>query len=83
MPQCEVEIIGRDRETHGVTVDALSIFDAADKAMQSGWALLWWYDPMAPITVRKDGQEWKVPQHRVRRWRRAAKEKADKPKQAG
>jgi hypothetical protein len=34
-----VSVLGKDRETHAVEVDAASLFDAAEKALQQ-WAML-------------------------------------------
>jgi hypothetical protein len=38
MPKCEVEITRPDGEKHTMALDADSTYDAACKAMQSGWA---------------------------------------------
>ena len=71
MPKCEVEITGKDGLKYKMALNARSSFDAADQAMQSGLSLLWWYDPDAPIIVRRAGQEWTIPQERIREWRKA------------
>jgi hypothetical protein len=43
-----VEMRGKDGKIHSATLDAVSAFDAAEKATRP-WSLLYWYDPGAFI----------------------------------
>ena len=63
---------GRDEEVHAVTVEASSVFDAADKAVQS-WRNLSWFDRYAPITVESGGQHWTISQEYLNKWREVAR----------
>ena len=58
MPLCVVSIWGIDHEEHSVTVEASSIFDAADKGLKSWAPYYWWLDPHAVITVRRGEGVW-------------------------
>jgi hypothetical protein len=51
MGWCYVEMRGNDGQLHATTLDADSLFEAAEKAA-TGWSRLWWYDPTTLITVR-------------------------------
>jgi hypothetical protein len=42
MKECTVSMVGKDGRTYETTVEAASLFDAADRALQQ-WARLWWY----------------------------------------
>jgi hypothetical protein len=69
MKLCNVEIEGKDGTTHSVTVEASSLFEAADKALQS-WSKFWWFGNKAVLKIEADGRCWKVEQGRVREWRK-------------
>ena len=69
MACCYVEINGDDGALHAVTLEASSLFDAANKAIE-GWARLYWYRTDAPLTVHYGEQRWKVSQEKVREWRK-------------
>jgi surfactin synthase thioesterase subunit len=64
---------GRDEEVHAVTVEASSVFDAADKAVQS-WRNLSWFDRYAPITVESGEKHWTVSQEYLKKWREATRQ---------
>jgi hypothetical protein len=66
------EMRGKDGEIHGITVDASSLYDAADKATRS-WSMFSWFSPTEPVTVQRGQQRWKASQERVRKWREARK----------
>ena len=65
---CTVHMTGRDEEVHTVTVEASSVFDAADKAVQS-WRNLSWFDPHARITVESGEKHWTISQEYLNKWR--------------
>src|SRR6516162_726553 len=44
LKECTVSMIGQDGRTYEATVEAASLFDAADRALQQ-WARLWWSRP--------------------------------------
>lgn len=69
MKFCSVEISGKDGTNHSVTLEASSLFDGCDKAIQS-WAKFWWFDNQAVLKVEADGRQFKVDQARVRAWRK-------------
>jgi hypothetical protein len=48
---CTVLMVGQDDQAHEATVEATSLFNAADHALQQ-WARLWWYRPNAVVEVR-------------------------------
>jgi len=51
MRECLVEILGDDGEVHDISVDAVSLFDAAEQALRY-WAHLSWFNPNTGLTVR-------------------------------
>jgi hypothetical protein len=61
-------MVGQDGRTYEAAVEAASLFDAADRAIQQ-WARLWWYRPNAALEVRMGDKCWKVSMERVRQWR--------------
>jgi hypothetical protein len=65
---CYVEMIGDDGKTHSTTLEASSLYEAADKAL-TAWARLWWFNPQIDITVHRGGDCWKVSQEKLRAWR--------------
>jgi hypothetical protein len=65
---CYVSMIRRDKLTHGITIEASSLFDAANQAIQA-WARFWWFDPQAHLVIEASGKVWRVSQARVREWR--------------
>jgi hypothetical protein len=68
LKECMVCMVGKGGQTYETTIEATSLFDAADRALRQ-WALLWWYRPGAVVEVRLDGQCWKVRAARVIEWR--------------
>ena len=68
LKECTVAMVGRDGQTHEVAVEASSLFDAADRAIQQ-WLRLWWYLPNGFVEVRMGDKCWKVSMERVREWR--------------
>jgi hypothetical protein len=67
MTHCTVSMRGRDGEIHAITLQASSLFDAADQGLQ-GRAKLWYFDAHATIQVEADGMRWAVRQDKVREW---------------
>ena len=67
-----VQMVGKDGNPHTLTLEASSLFDAADKAIRA-WAKLWWFDPTASLTVQSCEDRWTVKQERVRAWRSGSK----------
>ena len=65
---CYVEITRSDGKVHCTTLDATSLYDAAEKAARQ-WMTLWWYSTSAPITVKHGEQSWTISQDRMREWR--------------
>ena len=61
-------MLGADHQPHTIKVEADSVFEAADKAVQS-WAKFWWFDPAALLTVKDRDQSWTVTPKRIRQWR--------------
>lgn len=70
MPSCTVQFVGTDNQTHTETVEASSLFDAANQAMKRV-SQLWWWNPAAPITVQVNGTERRVLPGKVIEWRNA------------
>lgn len=70
MRSCSVETTGRDDETHTIELDASGLFEAGYQAAQR-WALFWWFDPQALLTIKAGNEEWNVRQSSVRAWREA------------
>jgi hypothetical protein len=50
MKECTVSMVGQDGRTYEAAVEATSLFDAADRAIQQ-WARLWRYRPGAVVEV--------------------------------
>jgi hypothetical protein len=48
--RCTVSIRGKDGELHCKTVDATSLFDAADEVIRD-WNRLWWWSSSSPIQI--------------------------------
>jgi hypothetical protein len=69
MALCLVVFAGLDPIDHEETVEADSLFAAADLAIRKNHRF-WWYDPSRPITVKQGEREWKVMPDRVRAWER-------------
>lgn len=63
-----VQIKGKDSIAHSLTLEASSVFDAANRAIQS-WARYWWFDPETLLIVQAGDQRWAVKQESVRKWR--------------
>jgi hypothetical protein len=64
---CDVEVSGKDGQTHAVTLSAESLFHAAASAMND-WSRLWWWSKESIITVRAGEQVWRVRAQRVVDW---------------
>jgi hypothetical protein len=60
---------GSDGTVHSTTLDASSLYDAADKATR-GWSMLWWFNSSEPVIVKRGEQSWTVSQERMRAWRK-------------
>jgi hypothetical protein len=55
---------GKDGEVHTAEIlDAVSLFDAASKAIQQ-WARLWWFSGDALIEIECVPDRWRVSQDR-------------------
>ena len=63
---------GKDGRLHCVTLEASSLYDAADKAINA-WARLWWFDADPVLMVQSSEEVWHVRQDDVRRWRQKLK----------
>jgi hypothetical protein len=63
-----VEVKCKDGQTHGLTMQASSLFDAAAKALDA-WSKLWWFDPSTIVFVKSGDERWMIQQDRVRKWR--------------
>src|SRR6516162_9816136 len=50
--------VGQDGRTYETVVEATSLFDAADRALQQ-WARLWWYRPNGFVEVRMGDKCWR------------------------
>jgi hypothetical protein len=68
LKECTVSMVGQDGRTYDITVEASSLFDATDRALQQ-WARLWWYRPNGFVEVRMGDKCWRVSAERVREWR--------------
>ena len=66
---CHVQMKGKDGQLHCLTLEAASLYDAADKAINA-WARLWWFDPATVVIVQSSEEVWHVRQDDVRRWQR-------------
>jgi len=65
---CDVEVSGKDGQTHSLTVKEESLFSAAAIAI-SEWSRLWWWPAGDPIlTIRSGNDEWRVRSQRVVDW---------------
>jgi hypothetical protein len=58
---------GSDGQIHSTTMDAASLYDAADRATQ-GWAKLSWFSPTEPVIVKHGQQSWTVSRDQMRAW---------------
>lgn len=72
MRECMVEMVGDDGEIHELIVEATSLYDAAERAIRE-WALYWWFNPNAGLTVRSENESWTVSQKQLRAKRAAGK----------
>jgi hypothetical protein len=64
---CDVEVTGKDGQTHAVTLSAESLFHAAASAINE-WSRLWWWDCESILKVRSGEQVWRVRAQRVVDW---------------
>jgi hypothetical protein len=56
---CYVEIKGADGETHFLTTEASSTFDAISQAIEA-WGKFWWFAPSENALVRCGDRSWSV-----------------------
>jgi hypothetical protein len=68
MKSCTVSVIDGDGEPHQVAVNAASLFDAVDQAIQQ-WSRLWWFNAGAVAEVQAGNRRWRVRLRRVILWR--------------
>jgi hypothetical protein len=68
MERCKVSVIDGDGEPHQVAVNAASLFDAVDQAIEQ-WSRLWWFNAGAVAEVRVGNRRWRVRLQRVISWR--------------
>jgi hypothetical protein len=68
MERCKVLVIDGDGKAHQVAVNAHSLFDAVDQAIQQ-WSRLWWFDAGAVAEVQVRNLSWRVRLRRVISWR--------------
>jgi hypothetical protein len=69
MPRCQVEVTGSDGRVERAEIEAFSVFDAGYQAVER-FAKMWWRDHSKPITVQRDGAEWRVRPDRLSEWKR-------------
>ena len=68
MKRCTVSVIDLNGEPHQVEVNAASLFDAVDQAIEQ-WSRLWWFDASAVAEVQVGNRSWRVRLRRVISWR--------------
>jgi len=68
MECCKVLVIDGDGKPHQVAVNADTLFDAVDRAIQQ-WSRQWWFDAGAVAEVQAGNRRWKVRLRRVISWR--------------
>jgi hypothetical protein len=68
MKRCTVSVIAGDGEPHQVAVNAASLFDALDQAIEQG-SPLWWFNASAVAEVKAGNRRWRVRLRRVISWR--------------
>ena len=68
MERCKVLVIDGDGKPHQVAVNADSLFDAVDQAIQQWWRL-WWFDAGAVAEVQAGNLRWRVRLRRIISWR--------------
>jgi hypothetical protein len=56
--------VAKGREPHSKTVDATSLFDAADEVIQD-WNRLWWWSSSSLIQIESGPDRWQVNQATV------------------
>jgi hypothetical protein len=66
------ELAGLDRIDHEETVEADSLYAAADAAIRKNHRFCW-YHPSRPVTVKQGEREWQVMPDQVRKWREKKK----------
>jgi len=65
MRQCMVEMLGDNGEIHELMFEATSSYDATETAIRE-WALYWWFNPNAGLTVRSENESWTISQKQLR-----------------
>lgn len=65
MRQVTVIIIGQDNTKHEFRVNAVSLFDAVETAIQQV-SKFWWYDPRRIVEVRAGADKWWVDPEKLR-----------------
>lgn len=68
MRRVTVILTGQDNSKHEFSINAASLFDAAEQAIRQVWKL-WWYDPQRLIEVRAGTERWWVDPETVRKKR--------------
>jgi len=68
MQRCTISVIDGDGEPHQVAVNAASLFDAVDQAIEQ-WSRLWWFNSSAVAEVQVGNRRWRVRLQRVISWR--------------
>lgn len=63
---CHVRMKGTDGKLHCVTLQACSLYDVANKALNA-WSRLWWFDPSTVVIVKSSEDVWHIRQENVRR----------------
>lgn len=69
MRRVTVILTGQDNERHEYSIEAASLFDAAEQAIREAWRL-WWYDPARLIEVRAGTDKWWVDPMKLRHRKR-------------
>jgi hypothetical protein len=68
MKRCTVSVLDSEAELHQVEVNASSLFDAVDQAIEQ-WSRLSWFNTGAVAAVEVGNRRWRVRLRRVISWR--------------
>ena len=68
MERRTVSVLDSEAELHQIEVNAASLFDAVDQAIEQ-WSPLWWFNAGAVAVVQVGNRRWKVRLRRVISWR--------------
>jgi hypothetical protein len=58
MERCTVSVLDSEAELHQVAVNAASLFDAVDQAIEQ-WSRLWWFDADSVAEVQAGNRSWR------------------------